>query len=942
MRITHSYVPKSRRFGPSTPAQNGISMRLPGNAFTLALVLILTTIGCLPHVQAQVSTPSAVYTQVEGVTEYRLSNGLRVLLAPDASKPTTTVNITYLVGSRHENYGETGMAHLLEHLVFKGTPSRGNIMQELGKRGMRFNGTTSYDRTNYFETFAANDDNLQWALEMEADRMVNSFIARKDLETEFSVVRNEMEMGENNPRRTLWKYMAATAYDWHNYGKSTIGARSDVENVRIENLQAFYRQYYQPDNAVLIITGKLDTAKTLVLVERYFGAIAKPARTLPNTYTRDPVQQGAREVSVKRVGDTQLAAVLYHTAAASHPDAVAMEALAEILADTPNGRLHKELVEKNKAVSIAPWNFSLTEPGYIVFMAELGKEQSISDLRTGLQTHLENIKTQPVTEQELQRAKTSMMVGFDDTMNDPQRLAMQLSESVANGDWRLFFWERDRVESLTVAQVQAAAENYFKESNRTFGQFIPTAAPERSVIPESVDVAALLANYQGRKAVDAGENFDASPANIGKRTLRSTLPGGMQMALLSKTTRGQTVSGQLQLDFGDAQSLQGQATVSGLTARMLMRGAGTLSRAALSSRLDELKAKISVDGGGSSLNVSFETVRQHLPQVLDIVRDIVRAPMLLPAEFELLRKERITQIESQRSDPQAMASQALRRALDNYPAGDVRKVLSFDEILANLRAASAQDVQSFYQDFYGASHAMLTMVGDFDAAAVQAQSQALWGDWRNAKPYTRLGKNAYSASPTRLMLATPDKPNAMYLAALPLSLRDDAPDYIALAIGNRVLGGGSNNRLEERLRQKEGISYSAGSQLSASSFDPVAELILYAIHAPQNLARLQSALREETERLVRDGISAQELTDAKKSMLEEAKISLAQDGALSGTLLGQLSTGRTMDYTAQRLAKIEATSLDEVNAAIRKYMDWNRLVHVHAGDFAGAGKAAAQ
>jgi zinc protease len=919
-------------------------MRLLVQINSTAIALSSLGIHVLGYAQQALSTggKAQAFTQVEGVSEYRLANGLRVLLAPDASKPTTTVNITYLVGSRHENYGETGMAHLLEHLVFKGTPSRGNIMQELGKRGMRFNGTTSYDRTNYFETFAANDDNLQWTLEMEADRMVNSFIARTDLETEFSVVRNEMEMGENNPRRTLWKYMAAAAYDWHNYGKSTIGARSDVESVRIENLQAFYRQYYQPDNAVLIITGKVEVAKTLALVERYFGAIPKPTRSLPVTYTRDPVQQGAREVSVKRVGDTQLAAVLYHTAAASHPDAVAMDALAEILADTPNGRLHKELVEKNKAVSIAPWNFSLAEPGYIVFMAELGKEQSIADLRAGLQATLENMKAQPVSDQELQRAKTSWMVGFDDTMNDPQRLAMQLSESAANGDWRLFFWERDRLESLTVAQVQAAAENYFKESNRTFGQFIPTAAPERSVIPETVDVVALLANYQGRKAVETGENFDASPANIGKRTLRSTLPVGMHLALLSKTTRGQTVSGQLQLDFGDAQSLQGQATVSALTARMLMRGAGALNRAALSSRLDELKAKISVDGGASSVTVSFETVRQHLPQVLEIVRDIVRAPMLQPAEFDLLRKERMTQIESQRSDPQAMASQAMRKALDNYPAGDVRKVLSFDEILANLRAASVQDVQGFYKSFYGASHAKLAMVGDFDAAAVQTQSQALWGDWRSAKPYTRLGKNAYSAAPARLMLAAPDKPNAVYFAALPLSLRDDAPDYIALAIGNRVLGGGSNNRLEERLRQKEGISYYAGSQFSASSFEPVADLILVAIHAPQNLARLQTAMREETERLVRDGVTAQELADAKKSMLEEAKISLAQDGALSGTLLGQLSTGRTMDYTAQRLAKIEATSLEEVNAAIRKYMDWSRLVHVHAGDFAATGKAAVQ
>lgn len=906
--------------------------------FARSLLVVANVLALL--MPAHADSAAQLHTQVEGVSEYRLANGLRVLLAPDASKPTITVNITYLVGSRHENYGETGMAHLLEHLVFKGTPSRGNIMQELGKRGMRFNGTTSYDRTNYFETFAANEDNLQWALEMEADRMVNSFIARKDLETEFSVVRNEMEMGENNPRRTLWKYMAAAAYDWHNYGKSTIGSRSDVENVRIENLQAFYRQYYQPDNAVLIITGKLEVAKTLALVQRYFGGIPKPARSLAVTYTRDPTQQGAREVSVKRVGDTQLAGVLYHTAAASHPDAVAMEVLADILADTPNGRLHKELVEKNKAVSIVPWNFSLTEPGYILFMAELGKEQSIGELRAGLQTTLENIKAQPITEQELQRAKTSLMVGFDDTMNDPQRLAMQLSESAANGDWRLFFIERDRLEALTVQQVQSVAENYFKESNRTFGQFIPTVAPERSLIPDPIDVPALVANYQGRKAVDAGENFDASPLNIGKRVQRSSLPGGMQLALLPKQTRGQTVSGQLQLDFGDVQSLQGQATVSALTARMLMRGAGSLSRAALSSRLDELKAKVSVDGGGSSVNVSFETVRQHLPQVLEIVRDIVRAPMLLPAEFELLRKERITQIEAQRSDPQAMASQAMRKALDNYPSGDVRKVLSFDEILANLRAASVQDVQAFYQSFYGASHAKLAIVGDFDAAAVQAQSQALWGDWRSTKPYTRLGKSSYTASPTRLMLAAPDKPNAMYLAALPLSLRDDAPDYIALALGNRVLGGGSNNRLEERLRQKEGISYYAGSQLSASSFDPVADLILVAIHAPQNLVRLQTAMREETERLVRDGITEQELADAKKAMLEEAKISLAQDGALSGTLLGQLTTGRTMEFTAQRLAKIEATTLAEVNAAIRKYMDWSRLVQVHAGDFSSAPKAA--
>jgi zinc protease len=229
---------------------------------------------------AQVPLPPGVarVASVEGITEYGLSNGLRVLFAPDASKPTTTVNMTYLVGSRHENYGETGMAHLLEHLIFYGTPAFPNVRAERQRRGMRANGSTWTDRTNYFASFAANDDDLDWFLRWSADGMVNSFIARKDLDGEMSVVRNEMERGENDPARILLQRAVGAAYSWHNYGKSTIGARADVENVSIERLQAFYRQYYQPDNAVLVVSGKFDQAKTLALVAREFGKIPRPAR----------------------------------------------------------------------------------------------------------------------------------------------------------------------------------------------------------------------------------------------------------------------------------------------------------------------------------------------------------------------------------------------------------------------------------------------------------------------------------------------------------------------------------------------------------------------------------------------------------------------------------------------------------------------------------------
>ena len=243
---------------------------------------------------------------VEGITEYRLANGLRVLLFPDQSKPTVTVNITYLVGSAQEGYGETGMAHLLEHLQFKGSKGHTNIPQELTERGARTNATTWLDRTNFFETLQATDANLQWALGLEADRMVNSFIARKDLDSEMTVVRNEFERGENDPSSVLEERVLSTAFLWHNYGHSTIGARSDIENVPIDRLQAFYRRFYQPDNAVLLVAGRFDEPKTLATIQSLFGAIAKPDRELPKVYTQEPTQDGERIVRLRRVGDSKV------------------------------------------------------------------------------------------------------------------------------------------------------------------------------------------------------------------------------------------------------------------------------------------------------------------------------------------------------------------------------------------------------------------------------------------------------------------------------------------------------------------------------------------------------------------------------------------------------------------------------------------------------------
>ena len=258
------------------------------------------------------SPPPSKVASVEGITEYRLANGLQVLLFPDPSRPKVTVNLTVFVGSRHEGYGETGMAHLLEHMVFKGTPDHPDIPAAMKERGAQFNGTTTPDRTNYFETLSASDENLEFAIKLEADRMVNSPIKAEDLATEFSVVRNEFEMGENSPRRVLSQRMAAVAYEWHNYGKSTVGNRTDIERVPVDSLRAFYKRFYQPDNAMLVVAGRFDERKALEYVNRYFGALPRPERKLPATYTEEPPQDGQRVVTLRRVGDVGLVGLLYH------------------------------------------------------------------------------------------------------------------------------------------------------------------------------------------------------------------------------------------------------------------------------------------------------------------------------------------------------------------------------------------------------------------------------------------------------------------------------------------------------------------------------------------------------------------------------------------------------------------------------------------------------
>ncbi len=875
-------------------------------------------------------------TEVEGITEYRLDNGLKVLLFPDASKPRVTVNLTVFVGSRHEGYGEAGMAHLLEHMLFKGTKKHPNIPKELRDHGAAFNGSTWYDRTNYFETLPAGEENLRFALELEADRLVNSLIRAEDLASEMTVVRNEFERGENDPTGVLWQRMMSAAFLWHNYGKATIGNRADIERVPVDRLRDFYRRYYQPDNALLVVAGQFEPKRALELVQQTFGRIPRPQRKLFETYTIEPPQDGERHVTLRRVGDVAVVGAVYHIPAGPHPEFPSVDVLESVLTSQPAGRLYKALVESKLAASVSGAAFALHDPGVLLLLAEVAPGQNPQTVLDRLLEVTESVGQSEVTAEEVERAKQRLLKQWELSSTDSSRLAIQLSEWAAQGDWRLYFLYRDRLEKVTPESVRHVAAKYLRRNNRTSGVYLPVKKPERVRMPETPDLAKMLKGYKGRGRIAKGEAFDVSPENIQRRTHWLTLESGVRAALLPKKTRGQAVVLRMVLRFGDLETLTGKAKAAEFLGPMLLRGTKKLTRQQIQDLLDKNRVQLSVSSGPGELRVTLRTQRPHLLAGLDILRQVLREPSFPEKELELLKQAELAGLEQQKTDPGALAQLAVVRQLNPYRPEDPRYVPTIEEEIERTRAVSIEVVRQLYEQLVGGQFGEVAVVGDFDADQVRVELDRTLADWKAKVPYRRIARRGDVALERKeFVFETPDKPNAYYFAGTVFPLRDDSPDYAPLVLGNYIFGGSTlASRLGDRIRQQEGLSYGVRSVLRASSLDQRTVFLIYAICNPANMERLKKAVAEELDRFLEGGPTEAELTAARQAFLRARKVARSDDRQLASKLVSLLHADRDMRFEAELEERLQAVTRSAVLSAFRKCIDPQRLVVSVAGDFA--------
>jgi zinc protease len=630
------------------------------------------------------------------------------------------------------------------------------------------------------------------------------------------------------------------------------------------------------------------------------------------------------------VGETPIVSALYRVPAGHHPDYPAIDVLTTVLGDAPSGRLHRALVQKGLASQVWGSERGLHDPGWLYFGGVLPREARVEAMREALLGALENLKRDPIRADEVERARTQLLNDFEKTQLETGAYVRALSEFAATGDWRLFFLYRERLKAVKLADVQRVAEHYLKPANRVLGTFIPTDSPDRAEIPPSQEWQAALNAYKGSgDGVRAGEVFDPSPKNIEARLARRTLSNGMRAALLPKKTRGGRVVATLTLHWGDEKSLTGRDVACSFAGGMLMRGSRNKTRGEIKDAFDRLNATVSVAGDGLSLEVR----RENLAAALRLAAEVLREPSFAQAEFDEMKRAALTGAEGQRTDPSALAGVRLSRHLSLYPKGHPHYTPEVEERIELLRAATLEDAVACYRDFFGATDAEFSAVGEFDPDELARLVDELFGGWKSPRPFERVPSRHFERPPVEEDIITPDKANAVMRGGLNIKLRDDHPDFPALVLANYLLGGSSTARLPNRVREKEGLSYSISSSFNASAFDEAASLRVGVIYAPQNRERVERAVREELERAVREGFSAEELKAGQQALLEARRMARTQDRALANRLGSYLYMKRTFAWDVEFEARIAALTPAEVHAAMKRHIDPGRFSLIAAGDF---------
>ena len=881
------------------------------------------------------------------IDEYTLqSNGLQVLLMPEHSSPTLTFMVTYRVGSRNEVTGTTGATHLLEHLMFKGsknhTREKGNNVDQLLERtGARYNATTWLDRTNYYANLGS--EHLATVMGMEADRMRNLLLREEDRKPEMTVVRNEFERGENSPIQALYKEIYQTAFVAHPYHHSTIGHRSDIEKVSIEKLRAFYDTYYWPNNATITIIGDFEPAKALELVKKSFGVYPRSPKPIPDMYTEEPEQNGARRTLVKRPGQLGVVAVAHKVPAATHPDFAAVQLMSAILADGKNSRMYKAITNKNLSTGVEGEMGIFHDPSLHIVFAPLAPGAKHDEVEAIIVQEIERLKKDGVTETELKAAAAKTAADAAFKLDGSFGIAGNINEYIAAGDWTLFYNLDEAAKKVTVADIQRVAQKYLLEDSSTTGWFVPTGAgaapPTASAKAGLQDTlsdgpyyyrdprlnAGMQPTMAAAKDASGGASVERS-SKVAPNAKRSKVAGVDVIAY--PTGVKDVVTLRASLPAGRALGAQGNPAIPVLTGMLLDQGTKTQDKFAIAEKLESVGAAISFRVGTDVLDISARSLKKDAPLVLGLIAEQLRTPAFSPEEFAKAQKQMAGGIKRSLENTDFRAADAFSRAV--YPQGHPNRSVAPDDMLVAIESAKLEDVLAFHQAHYGPSGMTLVVVGDLDLPAMQGEIERAFGGWTGGKAVVRAAQPAAPTVAATQIVQMPGKTSVSVVMGQASRLRYQDPDYQALRLATAILGSGFTGRLMANVRDKEGLTYGVGAGMGNDMFND-GDWRISATFAPNLLDKGIASTQRQLKLWYEAGATAAEISARKSNLIGEFKVNLATTGGMAGALLGAVNRGFDLSWLDEYPAKVNALSNEQVNAAIKKYLKPETMVLVKAG-----------
>ena len=882
------------------------------------------------------------------IEEYKLDNGFRVILAPNDKENKVYMNTVYFTGSLNDPKNKSGLAHLLEHLAFKGTQNiKGEEFQRrLDQYTLFTNASTDFYATKYINVIRPEQNAVNQLINLEAERMDKLVLQEKFVPSEIDIVKREREVRMDQPFAVLMNQVWQSAYGNQYFGRLPIGELNELQSINMDELNSFYRTWYAPNNAVMIITGKFNKADVLKEVDQQFSKI--PARTVPeqvNVPALDGSKIKDRQFTVQKGSDLAKFNIYLNGPDSSIKSALAVSPLLYTL--QPSGHLYQSMVETGIATNVFASTYLDKDFNMLFIGAVFGPNDNEKNVNNALINGVEKNKNFDNTE--LTRVKNLIKNSQESMFANSAAVGSMLSDYVvsAKGNWAKYFEDQLGLQNLTVEQANLRLKSFVKPEYRIEGNIQPTPEDQKKALEKkSVEYAKTLdqniekseplkdiATYQNEiiKNVQASKTYLDETE---KKIQRGKLKNGMQYALFPVHTRDDKIYASIDVDFGTVQSLFNKSQIIDLTAYLVLRASNEYSLQDIADKMITSNGSASVSANGNGMSIDIVAKQDKFDDFFKFIIDVLKNPKFEQSQFDLIQSQALSSLDRPYTEPKTVAGLTLSRLIETEKPGDIRYHFEPDLAIKQLKEANNLQVKQLYQQFFAMNNAQIAITGDFNAKKMKKILNKEFGSWNGKEKYEQIDTPYQAYSAQQVHALAEQREFGSYNSILAFPIGTDNPDTPAMIVLGNILGDSQlSSRLAKELREKNALVYGFNSAMNFSDYQESGALGINAQYTAGKADLVSQSIHKVLKDLIDNGVTEQEVAAAKADIMKKRVTALEDERRIHRMLTPQLKHNKNMLYREQRDQAFAKLNKEDIDAVIRKYIKLDSLVEVMADQY---------